>query len=58
MPAGHPYAQANQEMDNIVSELRANDVSIADIARAANVTHRAIARRIQALAHPLKDKLD
>lgn len=38
--------QANQEMDRIVRELRDNDVSIADIARAANVTHRAIARRL------------
>jgi len=58
MPAGHPYAKANEEMNQLVLELRDNDVSIADIARAANVTHRAIARRIQALAHPPKDKLD
>ena len=49
MPSGHPYAQANDEMNRIVSELRDADVSIADIARAANVTHRAIARRVQAL---------
>jgi len=49
MPAGHPYAQANQEMNDIVSQLRADDVSIADIARAADVTHRAIARRLQTL---------
>jgi biotin operon repressor len=49
MPSGHPYAQANDEMNNIVTQLRDNDVSIADIARAANVTHRAIARRVQAL---------
>jgi hypothetical protein len=38
--------QANEEMDQIVHSLRANNVSIADIARAANVTHRAIARRL------------
>ena len=49
MPAGHPYAQANQEMNELVLQLRANDVSIADIARAAQVTHRAIARRLQTL---------
>jgi hypothetical protein len=49
MPAGHPYAKANEEMNILVLELRANDVSIADIARAANVTHRAIARRLQTL---------
>ena len=49
MPSGHPYAQANEEMNQIVLDLRANDVSIADIARAAQVTHRAIARRLQTL---------
>ena len=49
MPSGHPYAQANEEMNRIVLFLKAQDVSIADIARAANVTHRAIARRLQAL---------
>jgi hypothetical protein len=49
MPSGHPYAQANEEMNQIVLDLRANDVSIADIARAAKVTHRAIARRLQTL---------
>ena len=38
--------QANEEMDQIVHSLRAKDVSIADIARAAGVTHRAIARRL------------
>ena len=38
--------QANEEMDRITRELKANDVSIADIARAAGVTHRAIARRL------------
>jgi aminopeptidase-like protein len=49
MPAGHPYAKANEEMNTLVLELRDNDVSIADIARAAQVTHRAIARRLQTL---------
>ncbi len=49
MPSSHPCAQANQEMNRLVLELRDNDVSIADIARAANVTHRAITRRLQAL---------
>ena len=51
MPSGHPYALANEEMNELVLALRAHNVSIADIARAANVTHRAIARRIQALAY-------
>jgi hypothetical protein len=49
MPSGHPYAQANEEMNRVVLSLKAQDVSIADIARAAQVTHRAIARRLQAL---------
>ena len=49
MPASHPSAQANQEMNEIVLSLRDHNVSIADIARAANVTHRAITRRLQAL---------
>lgn len=46
MPMSHPATQANEEMDRLVLSLKANDVSIADIARAANVTHRAIARRL------------
>jgi len=46
MSANHPYALANEEMDQIVRQLRDSDVSIADIARAANVTHRAIAKRL------------
>lgn len=46
MPSSHPAAQANMEMDEIVSSLRDHHVSIADIARAANVTHRAISRRL------------
>lgn len=39
--------QANEEMDRIVRTLRIADVSIADIARAAGVTHRAIAKRLE-----------
>jgi hypothetical protein len=46
MPASHPASLANEEMDQLTRELKDNDVSIADIARAANVTHRAIARRL------------
>ena len=46
MAPSHPASRANEEMDQIVQDLRANDVSIADIARAASVTHRAIARRL------------
>lgn len=46
MSPSHPASLANEEMDQITRELKANDVSIADIARAANVTHRAIARRL------------
>jgi hypothetical protein len=49
MPSSHPCSQANHEMNELVTSLRDADVSIADIARAANVTHRAIARRLQAL---------
>lgn len=51
MSTSNPAAQANEEMDQIVLDLRANDVSIADIARAANVTHRAIARRLNKHDH-------
>jgi predicted DNA-binding protein YlxM (UPF0122 family) len=36
-------------MDELVRSLRDHDVSIADIARAANVTHRAIAKRLERL---------
>jgi len=49
MPSSHPFARANQEMNQIVKDLRDDNVSIADIARAANVTHRAIARRLEGL---------
>jgi uncharacterized protein YukE len=47
MSSNHPYAKANQEMNEIVRSLKDHDVSIADIARAANVTHRAIAKRLE-----------
>jgi IS30 family transposase len=47
MSSSTAAAQANQEMDEIVRSLRDHHVSIADIARAANVTHRAISRRLQ-----------
>lgn len=46
MSTSNPASMANEEMDQLTLELKANDVSIADIARAANVTHRAIARRL------------
>lgn len=42
----HPATLANEWFDDTIRELRAIDVSIADIARAANVTHRAISRRL------------
>jgi biotin operon repressor len=42
--------QANQEMDRLVRDLKDNDVSTADIAKAANVTHRAIAKRVEKLS--------
>ena len=47
MPAGHPVARANTEFDEIIKDLHAHYVSVADIARAAQVTHRAIARRLK-----------
>lgn len=47
MSSNHPYARANQEMNETVRQLRDADVSIADIARAAQVTHRAIAKRLE-----------
>lgn len=46
MASTHPATQANEAFQSLVLQLHANDVSIADIARAANVTHRAIARRV------------
>ena len=42
-------ALANSEMDQIVRELYDNGTKIADIARAAGVTHRAIKKRIEKL---------
>lgn len=47
MGANSPQGLANEEFDALINQLHDNDVSIADIARAANVTHRAIARRLQ-----------
>jgi len=47
MPAGHPIARANTEFDAVIKDLHDHYVSVADIARAAQVTHRAIARRLQ-----------
>lgn len=46
MPSSHPATQANETFQSLILQLKNNDVSIADIARAANVTHRAIARRL------------
>jgi IS30 family transposase len=42
----HPATLANEEFQQLVTQLHSSDVSIADIARAANVTHRAISRRV------------
>jgi hypothetical protein len=42
----HPATQANEAFQSLVLQLHSLDVSIADIARAANVTHRAISRRV------------
>jgi HAMP domain-containing protein len=39
-------AQANQELNELVYDLYSSNVTIAEIARAANVTFRAIARRL------------
>ena len=44
MASNTPEAIANALFTQIAKDLRANDVSIADIARAAGVTHRAISR--------------
>jgi DNA-binding transcriptional ArsR family regulator len=46
MGATHPATLANEEFDLLLRKLRDVDVSIADLARAANVTHRAISRRL------------
>lgn len=47
MASNTPEAIANALFTQIAKDLRANDVSIADIARAAGVTHRAISRRVK-----------
>jgi hypothetical protein len=46
MASNHPATLANEEFDQLLRKLRAVDVSIADLARAAQVTHRAISRRL------------
>lgn len=46
MPSTSPFTAANEEFDALIRYLKDVDVSIADIARAANVTHRAISRRL------------
>jgi hypothetical protein len=46
MASSHPATQANESFQSLVLQLHDADVSIADIARAANVTHRAISRRV------------
>ena len=48
-PSGSQPAIANALMNQIIRDLRSIDVSIADIARAAGVTHRAIAKRVSKL---------
>jgi hypothetical protein len=50
MPSSTEEFRANREMDRIVQDLKDNDVSTADIAKAANVTHRAIAKRVEKLS--------
>lgn len=40
------YFEANQEFDKLIRELSASNVTTAEIARASNVTFRAIARRL------------
>lgn len=46
MASTSPEAIANAKMDDLVRRLRDADVTIAEIARAAGVTHRAISRRL------------
>ena len=46
MGPNSPQGLANSEFDALIHDLHNNDVSIADIARAARVTHRAISRRL------------
>lgn len=47
MPQSSLPAQCNEELTALTLELYNVDVSIADIARAAKVTHRAIYKRLQ-----------
>jgi AcrR family transcriptional regulator len=46
MSPGSLPAQCNEELSQLTLELYSADVSIADIARAAQVTHRAIYKRL------------
>lgn len=46
MTSTSPESIANVAMDKLVKQLRDADVTIAEIARAAGVTHRAISRRL------------
>jgi len=46
MNSSTPFAIANEEMTRIVQDLYNNNVKIAEIARAAGITNRAIARRL------------
>jgi hypothetical protein len=46
MASSSPESVANSLFTQMAKDLRANNVSIADIARAAGVTHRAISRRL------------
>ena len=50
-PANSPLALANRELTDLALKLRSRGVSTADIADAAGVSYRAMARRI-ALASP------
>lgn len=45
-PQASPIAQANRELTELALNLRRSGVSTADIARAAGVSYRAMARRI------------
>jgi hypothetical protein len=49
MGASHPASIANDEFDALLRSLRDSNVSIADLARASEVTHRAISRRLRRL---------
>jgi hypothetical protein len=45
-PSNSPLAKANKELTAIAKELRDRGVPAADIAEAAGVTYRAMARRL------------